>query len=157
MSRYNYVADVFAELGQSMGMPPLVLDDTDRVSLVFDGVLVTFAYTSEPVELVWLYIDLGEVADDDVPVLQRLLQLGFDCWTRSVMTIGMDDAGRNAVGYTAIPVSALSLTSLKDVLSSLLQAAFLIREHLTEVAFEAVQPEYTTTVLLEPSASQGVC
>lgn len=135
MSRYNFVASVFKELGQELGMGPLTLDETDRLSLVYDGVLVTFAYTSVPVELVWIYVDLGKVPPTGAVVPQRLLQLAFEYWAKSVMTIGMDDDGRDAVGFSSIPVSLLNLTVLQELLDHMLQATSVIREELARAEF----------------------
>lgn len=139
MSRYNYVIEVLEELGTEMGMGRLEFDDTSRLSLVFDGVLVTLAYTTEPIELVWIYVDLGEVPAEGIVVFQQLLQVGFEAWAQNVMTIGLDDEGKNAIGYTSIPVTVLELPMLKEMLSRMLQATFLIREHLAQVAFEESQ------------------
>lgn len=139
MSRYNYVNEVLQELGAEIGMEPLELDDTDRLSLVFDGVLVTFAYSSEPVELVWIYVDLGEVPPDSLQVPQQLLQVAFECWAHNVMTIGVDEEGKNAVGYSSIPVTVLDLPLLKEMLDRILQATTLVREHLARTTFDEGQ------------------
>ncbi|MEM6365856.1 MAG: CesT family type III secretion system chaperone [Planctomycetota bacterium] len=139
MSRINHVESVFHQFGERMGMGPLVLDSTDRVSLVFDGVLVTFAYSNEPIELIWIYIDLGSVPEEGVAALQTLLTIGFDSWAHNIMTIGLDDEGQNAVGYTSIAVSMLELPLLEEMVSRMLQAASLIRSSVEEAAFEEAQ------------------
>ena len=145
MSRFNYVTEVLHELGASMGMGALDLDDTNRLSLVFDGVLVTFSYTADPVELVWIYVDLGDVPSGSVRVPREMLKVGFECWANNVMTIGMDDSATKAIGYSSIPVSVLELSVLKEMLSRMLQATFLIREHLARSAFEQDQDGASST------------
>lgn len=144
MSRYNYVTEVLQELGAELGIGPLKFDGTDRVSLVFDGILVTLAYSTEPVELVWIYVDLGEVPDDSLLVPQQMLQVAFECWSNNVMTIGLDDDGKNGVGYSSIPVAVLELPLLKDMIDKMLQAAALVREHLAKTAFAEVQSPSAT-------------
>lgn len=154
MSRLGYVADVLKEFGNEIGMGDLALDETDRLSLTFDGVLVTLAYASEPIELIWIYVDLGEVPIEDVGVLQHLLKIGFECWAQNVMTIGLDDEARNAVGYSSIPVTLLDKRVLKELISRLLEATFLIREEIAQIAFDQLQDDDTTTHDLQlPPAS----
>lgn len=144
MSRLGYVAEVLKEFGSEIGMGELALDETDRLSLVFDGVLVTLVYTEEPIELIWIYIDLGEVPADSIKVPQHLLKLGFECWAQNVMTIGLDDAGRNAVGYSSMPVTLFECKVLKEMLTRLLEATFIIKEELSKVAFDEQQEQDTS-------------
>lgn len=154
MSRHNFVAGVFRGLGDKLGIAPLELDDADRVSLLFDGVLVTFAYTTDPIELVWIYVDLGEVPPHGVIAPQRLLQLGFEFWAKNVMTIGMDEVGRNAIGYSSIPVSLVDVAVLQELLDHMLQAAFLIREQLASVEFDVSQTDGSADHI-DPMAAFG--
>jgi hypothetical protein len=153
MPRYNYVQSVLEELGAEMGLGSIKLDDTNRLSLVFDGVLVTFAYTTEPVELVWIYVDLGEIPQGGVAVPQRALQIGFECWAHNVMTIGLDDEGARAVGYSSIPVTVLALPLLKEMLDRILQATALVREQLAQTAFDEAQNPDSTGHSHEAEAS----
>lgn len=139
MSRFNYVTEVLHELGATMGMGPLELDDTNRLSLVFDGVLVTFSYTADPVELLWIYVDLGDVPAGNIRIPREMLKVGFECWANNVMTIGLDDAGNKAIGYSSIPVSVLEISVLQEMLSRILQTTFLVREHLARSMFDQEQ------------------
>ncbi|MEW4486713.1 CesT family type III secretion system chaperone [Thalassoglobus sp. JC818] len=126
-SRYDYVARILNELGDEMGMSSLRFDTTDRISLYFDDIHLTLAYGAEPVELLWIYVDLGNDIGDDPNLLQRVLQLGFETWTRSVMTIGLDDKKDQLIGYTSIPVTILDLNVLQETLSLVLQSARVVR------------------------------
>ena len=150
MSRYNYVTEVLRELGNDMGMGPLELDDTNRLSLVFDGVLVTLSYTTDPLELLWIYVDLGDVPPDNIHVPREMLKLGFECWGQNVMTIGLDEEGSKAIGYSSIPVTVLELPVLREMLSRMLQATFLVREHLAKAALDENNDEASQGTELEP-------
>ncbi|MCD0457860.1 type III secretion system chaperone [Roseiconus lacunae] len=160
MSRINHVANVFADLGREMNMGPLKLDDTDRLSLLFDGVLVTFSYSTEPMELIWIYVDLGEIPSGGVLAMQRLLACAFESWMTSIMTIGMDDDGRNAVGFTSIPVSTLSVQAVRETVGAMLRAAAKTSDAIAAAAFEQVQGDATNSASCSsspsPSASE-VC
>ena len=153
MSRYNYVTEVLKELGNDMGMGPLELDDTNRLSLVFDGVLVTLSYTTDPLELLWIYVDLGEVPADNIHVSREMLKLGFECWGQNVMTIGLDDDGNKAIGYSSIPVTVLELPVLREMLSRMLQATFVVREHLAKAALGDDQAETRQEAELEAAGN----
>jgi hypothetical protein len=138
MSRINLVSKVIGEFGQEIGMPDLALDAEDRVRLMFDETPVTFVYAAEPVELFWLYVDLGEMpANGDADkAAECLLQLGFLCWAWNKMTIGLDEAGTRAIGFTVIPVALLELGVLKEVLEHLLDAALPVRERMARREFD---------------------
>ncbi|MEM7026442.1 MAG: type III secretion system chaperone, partial [Pseudomonadota bacterium] len=59
MSRINLVDTVIGELCQSMGLGDRQLDDQGRLTLRFDHTPVTFSYRAEPLEMLWLHVDLG--------------------------------------------------------------------------------------------------
>lgn len=139
MTRWNHVGGVLQELGNEMGMGALELDEHDKLSLLFDGVLVTFAYTSDPIEMFWIYVDLGEIPAGDVNTLNWLLQIGFECWSHNLMTVGLSEDGCKAVGYSVIPVTLLDHTMLIEVLNAMLQTTFEIKDRLTAGNFENVE------------------
>lgn len=138
MSRQHLVAQTIAELGTQLGIPDLALDDSSRVSLTVDGIHVTLNYAIEPVELLWLFVDLGEIADDRTEVLEGLLQLGFLTWSSNSMTIGLDEEGQRALGYSSVPVVNLSLDTLVGQLNEMLRSAAAIRERIERNDFEVV-------------------
>ncbi|MEM7023000.1 MAG: type III secretion system chaperone [Pseudomonadota bacterium] len=152
MERLDHVIRVLGELAAEAGIDGFHFNDAYRASLALDGIRVTFAYSAEPAELLWLYVDLGAVPEGP-EASNWLLEVGFATWAASVMTIALDDSGRRAMGYTAIAVTMLDLTALKDMLAQLLQAAKPIRGQLAARAFDLDTqtsgreiPDYSTRV-----------
>jgi hypothetical protein len=143
MSRIDHVGAVLGELAAEAGLDGLALDESQRASLEFDGVTVTFAYGAEPAELLWLFIDLGEIPEDGEAAPHCLLRLGLATWAQSVMTLALDEAGTRALGYTVMAVSVLDLATLKEVLARLLEGAKPIRERLARRDFEVeIEPAF---------------
>ena len=151
MSRLDHVANVLQELAAEAGLDRLALDATDRASLRFDGITVTFTYAAEPVELLWLHADLGPVPTDGDAAPAWLLRLGLMTWASSRMTIGLDQSGTRAVGATAVAVVMLDLATLKEVLARLLEAARPIRDGLAEHQFD-LDPSVAASAGAPPAA-----
>jgi hypothetical protein len=136
MSRVQHVEQVLQELAAEAGLASLSLDESDRASLLLDQIRVTFAYSAEPMELLWIWVDLGEIPTEGAAAPECLLRLGLMTWAASVMTIGLDEQGRRALGFTPIAVAMLDLARLKEALTRLLAAARPIRERLAAGRFE---------------------
>jgi hypothetical protein len=136
MSRIKHVEQVLQELAAEAGLAQLRLDESDRASLLLDQIRVTFGYTAEPMELLWIWIDLGQIPAEGAAAPECLLRLGLMTWATSVMTIGLDEEGRRALGFTPIAVAMLDLARLKEVLARVLDAARAIRERLAAGRFE---------------------
>lgn len=129
MSRLDHAAHIVRELGDSMGMSGLSLDEANSVSLAFDDMPLTLAYRAEPLEVLWLMADLGEVPEgtDGRDMLKALLQAGFVSWATNCMTVAMDESGRRAIGFTAIPITHLRVEVLHQVLGALVETALPMR------------------------------
>ena len=126
MSRAHHVNDVLNEFGKEIGLE-VELGEADRASLRFDGVLVTFAYRTQPIEMLWLYVDLGPIPTSGSAVPIMLLELNLHTWLRTVMTISIDRTGARARGHNVIPVATLDAASLKTVLQAMLDSAGQVR------------------------------
>ncbi|MEM7021000.1 MAG: type III secretion system chaperone [Pseudomonadota bacterium] len=135
MSRINFVDTVIGEMCEAMGLGDRTLDNEGQLTLRFDDTQVTFTYGAKPIELLWLQVDLGAVPGDP-DALRFLLLLGYDSWSLNRMTIGLDSAGRNAWGYSCIPVSELNRDQLEAVLKAMLEVAMPIRQRLEAGRFE---------------------
>lgn len=147
MSRLNHVERILGELGAEMGMAELSLDDSDRLSLLFDGSRVTFLYGAEPMELLWLYVDLGPVPDEGNEAPEFLLKAALIGFTENRMTVGLDARTNHALAHTVIPVALLERPLLKRVLSQLLEASKPIAARIAEGDFTVdthVSPERGT-------------
>ena len=140
MNRATYVAQVLQELGESMGMPDLALNDQGWILLRMNEVPVRITYSPNPLESISISADLGEVERDSREQMQGLLQLGLVTWSHNCMTIGLTDNGRRAVGTTLIPVSQLSRDLLEQTLVALQQAAEMVRDRLTHGDFQLLEP-----------------
>lgn len=136
MSRFDHVNRVLSEVARALGVQDVALGEDDCATLAFDEMEVDFLYTTEPLELLWLYADLGEIPaeGDAAPVL--LLQVGFGSWALCRMTIGLDDQGRRARGFAAIPVSLLDPPMLEKTLAGLLEVALPLRARLAGRDFQ---------------------
>ena len=130
MTRLQSVNRVISEFGDAIGMPDLQLGEQDRLRLMFDQTPVTLAYKATPMEMLWLYVDLGEIEPQSEKAAECLLQLGFLCWAMNKMTIGLDEDEKRAIGFTAIPVAQLNLQVLMEVAHHFLDSASTIRERL---------------------------
>lgn len=122
-------------LADDLGLGKIVFDASDRATLTFDEMPVTFSYRSAPVEALSLIIELGEIptAGDEAP--KFLLQTGLLSWATGRMAIGLDDTGRQALGNATLPVSLIDASSLKSALVALLEVALPLRERLAKHDF----------------------
>jgi hypothetical protein len=140
MSRSDHVNRVLGEVARDLGVQDVALGEDDCATLAFDEMEVDFIYRTEPVELLWLYADLGEIpaGGDAAPAL--LLQVGFGSWALCRMTIGLDEERRRARGFTAIPVSLLDPAMLDRTLAALLEVALPLRARLAGQDFQLPPP-----------------
>ncbi len=142
MSRIDYVTGILQEFGAEVGLP-LELGSDGRASLRFDDLLVTFAYGEQPMEMLWVYADLGPIPASGVAVPDLLLELNLTVWLRANMTISVDRAGERALGFTMLPLASLDLRALKTALDMLLDVAAEIRgllEHAEHLETPAAPP-----------------
>lgn len=140
MSRINVADTVVGELCERMGLGERTLNDKGRLALRFNDAAVVLSYRTEPVELLWIHVELGEVPQEGSAALNFLMRIGFDSWGQNRMTIGLDKAGRNAWGYTCIPLIELSYNRLEQVLSGLLEVAMPVRERIAQRDFKLPPP-----------------
>lgn len=136
MSSERYVSTIIHELGTSMGRDDLKLDENHRLALHFDQIPVTFHYTTQPVELLWLMADLGEIQPHDPQSLEGLMRLGFVTWLGNSMTVALREDGRSVFGHTAIPVINLDLPLLKQVISPFVSCAQELSERIVHRHFD---------------------
>ena len=80
---------------------------TDTLAVVELGLTTGYTATAEPFEMLWLHADLGTIPDDGDEAPTFLLEVGRAGWALGRMTVGLDQDGRKAFGYTSIPVALL--------------------------------------------------
>ena len=130
MTRESYVASVVAEFGHGLGIAELTLDDEGRRTLrVGDGEL-TLTQGSEPVDLIWLHVRIGEIDNEDRALVRSLLQAGHLLWTRNLMTVALDDTRSAALGFNMIPVVNLNAARLRDLAIAMLKTAAELRRRI---------------------------
>jgi hypothetical protein len=132
MSRADYVASVLNEEAAALGLARIALDGSDRATLTFNQLEVTFAYAPEPVELLWLYVDLGSIPERGDQARAFLLQVGIGSWAYGRITVGLGPDGRSAQGFTSIPVATLDQALLHRTLTGLLELALPLRKRLAQ-------------------------
>ena len=123
MSRRDYANRIVQQLCADLGLPPSELESDGRLSLHFDDILITIAHREQPLEMLSLLIDLGELPPGDTVAAEYLLTLNFNSWLRNGTTLGLDAAGRRILGQNAIPVSTLDVAGLREVLEAMLTVA----------------------------------
>jgi hypothetical protein len=129
------VASAIAEVAAARGAPGLALDQEGCAELRVGALSVTLMLASEPVDLLWLYADLGDVPDEP-ELLRGLMRLGFVSWTSGQLTLGLSSDGRRMVGYSTVPVATLTKDTLASALDRLYQGAEAILDRLAHRQFD---------------------
>lgn len=135
MSRINFIETVLSEACEAMGLGETAFDDQGRLTLRFHETPVTFAYAAEPIEMLWLHVELGAIPEEGANGPQFLLTLATDCWGLNRMSIGLAEDGRSAWGYTGIAAFQLTRELLEQTLRNLLEVAMPIRERIARREF----------------------
>ncbi|MEO1018413.1 MAG: CesT family type III secretion system chaperone [Pseudomonadota bacterium] len=148
MSRLDYANTILNELGAEIGLGDIAFDASGRSSLTFDDTLVTMHYTEDPVELIWLYVDLGPAAAEGTALPLFLLELNMQAWLRSCMTLGLAAGGARVVGSNCLALATLDLPALKAVLEAMLEASRGIRTELQRP--DLLGPDLLDPDLLDP-------
>lgn len=130
MSRVDFACQVLSAYAEATGLAGIQPEPGGRLSLTFGEILVTFAYREQPVEVLAIHVDLGPVPEQGAAVPGSLLALNFQTWLANNMTIGLDEATGRAIGWNAIPVSALSADVLREVTDGMLTVALGVRDAL---------------------------
>lgn len=140
MSRGDFVQGVLNGLCRKMGLGDLPLDADGRLTLAVGDMPVSFSLVEEPVEILWIHADLGEIPGEGEAAPTFLMRLAFECWGLNRMTVGLDETGRRAWGYTCIPAELLTDAVLELTLNALLEVAMPVREQLSHGDFPLPEP-----------------
>lgn len=138
MSRFNDVQAVLSEFAADNGLAGICLDDHGQVSLNVGPLEVSFMCEVEPVGILWIFADLGDVPDDK-EATAYLLNLAFVAWLSDSITIAVESGRRRGLGYAAIPVSGLDAKGLSTTFERLVKAAMEIRERLAARDFSGLE------------------
>ena len=121
MSRIDYVQQILAEVAAATGISGLALDEHSCGETRVHGLWLTLMHSTEPGEMLWLYVDLGPVPDAPER-LCALMEQGYATWVQGEMTLAIDPGGKRLVGYSVIPVELLDAGRFSDTLERLLRA-----------------------------------
>lgn len=129
------VRQIANETLAAKGRAAIEFGEDGCVDLEFSGIPITLMYSAEPVEMVWLFADVGRVRDDPA-VLEGILRYGLKLWLSGEMTIALDHDGEHLVGYSSAPASALTPHVLEAQLDRLVGAAADMVDRLAHNDFE---------------------
>lgn len=154
MSRRDYCLGCVEEWCNDLGLTEHRADSEGRLSLTFDEMLVTFAYTEQPIEGVTIKIDLGPIAPTGGEAPQQLLTLNLHTWLRRSLTIGLNRDNNHAVGWNMVPASLLSVTTLRETVESMITSASYARNLIGQSGqFEHATPDPNDD---QPPFDQGI-
>jgi hypothetical protein len=135
MSRASFADQIVNDFCGRVGLVDQRLDEEGRLTLQIGPLPTTFTFVSEPLELLWLHVELGE-APAGAAALRFLLEAGFESWGLNRMTIGLGDRDGKVWGYTCLPAAALSVDRFERTLNAMLEVALPIQERLLRRDFE---------------------
>lgn len=130
MSRIAHTNAILGELGTKMGLGSLTLDADHKASLTFDERLVTFTYSEDPMELLWIHLDLGPVPGVGPAAPNRILEINLQTWLSNTMTLGLDEAGERVIGFNVLPVASLGTHALEHLLEAMLETTEVVAREL---------------------------
>lgn len=156
MSRLDHVERMIAELGGALSLPGLALDDSGRLSLTVGDAPVTILYRVQPVELVWIFVGLGELSDLDEAAMGFLLRSTGRLWAASGATIGLGEDGKQLLSRMQVPVAALDGNGLREALTTLLDASLPIRAALAAQGLAQLEGAQEASVPYSASPTHGI-
>ncbi len=136
MASFDYVKAEVEAFGALIGIAGVELDQEGRAALDVGAYEVSLLYEERPVELLWLFADLGEVPEDD-KAPEFLLRLNFFSWLGDTLTIALDDDDKTVIGFTAIPSALLTSEVLHDAFIRFSRAALVIGDKLAARDYDA--------------------
>ncbi len=151
MSRFDLAASIVSEFCADMGLDGIRPNADGRLTLDFGDVPVTFAFSADPVEVLWLHAGLGSIPAEGLAAPKFLMHLASACWTRNRMTVGLDANGQTVWGYTCIPAAKLNKQSLEQTLTALLEAAVPASVQLARQDFDLTSSEH-----IDPEAAKAL-
>jgi hypothetical protein len=130
MSQRARVDAALSEYAQACGLGTLALDSDGHADIEVDGVAITLSFAETPAELLFCVAAIAPVEDGDDDTPRVMLEIGFSTWMKGVMTIGLDAAGSEILGYVAIPPARLDAATLAGTADQMAQTALQIRHRL---------------------------
>lgn len=138
MSRSAYVQDVLSRFADTVGQSTFQLNDNLQANIVIDGFELLISYHSDPVELLWLSVDLGR-SPTAKRHLHQVMQHGFSHWALNRMTVALDEETNHLTAFNAIPVCNLNEHVFADVLKGFYQSLVQFSIMLNEVRAKEAQ------------------
>lgn len=127
MSRRDFACGVIKKWCEGLGFVNIEVEPDGRLSLAFNDFLVTFAYSDQPLETIWVYLDLGELENNGPDDLASLFELNLQTWLVRTMTVGLDNKTGRVIAWNIIPVTHLNETALQELVQAMLTVATSLR------------------------------
>jgi hypothetical protein len=137
------------ELLVSRGFAAVEFGEDNCAELTINRVPITLMYGTDPLELVWLFADLG-LAPDDPRLLRGILRYGQVLWAAGQMTVALDRDGEHLVGFNSLAAKALTPEEFGEQLDRLLAGAADFLDRLEHQDFELDLP--TSDTAPDPSS-----
>ena len=128
MVRDQRIDEVVANFGSRIGIEQLAFDESERASYAYDGFRFTLYFGSVPMDLLWIFVDLGGVNDYGSEALSDLLHLDEQAWSQRCLTVSIDDCGERVIGYASIEASELDEHRLAEVVARMSESASKVRQ-----------------------------
>lgn len=90
------IRNITNETFAARGLATAAFGADNCAEVTIDGVPVTLMYDIEPLELPWLFADLG-LAPEDPVLLRGILRYGHVLWAAGKMTLALDRDGEQLV------------------------------------------------------------
>lgn len=142
------IAKITNEMLTSRGLAPVELGEDHCAEVAISGIPVTLMYDTDPLELVWLFADLG-LAPDDPELLRGILRYSQVLWAAGQMTVALDRDGEHLVGYNSLAATSLTPEVLGNQLDRLLAGAADLLDRLEHHDFDLDLP--TADAAQDPS------
>lgn len=123
----------------SRGLPAVEFGEDNCAEFAIDGVPITLMYGTDPLELVWLFADLGLVPEDPV-LLRGILRYSQVLWAAGRMTVALDRDGEHLVGYNCLAAASLTPEVLGEQLDRIFAGAADVLDRLAHQDFELDLP-----------------
>lgn len=129
----HYVATVnslLADYANELGLDHLELDSDHRVSLLVGDIPLTLALTAEPIETLWIVLELGRLDVNNLSQAAWLLQANLGLGTRQILTLGIGIDQTTIQATNSLYPKHLTYRIFRERLNEMLKASFAIHQKL---------------------------
>lgn len=125
---------------RSRGLTDVAFGTDHCAEVTIENVPITIMYDTNPLELVWLFADLGLVPEDP-DILRGILRYTQVLWATGQMTVALDRDGDHLVGYNSLAATSLTPEAFGNQLDRLLTGTADFLERLAYGDFDLDLPD----------------